>query len=124
MNDIIDPERDKSLKTIGIVSYALHTIVALGAVLPGLEGSVLLLIIALLIDIVKRDDAAGSWQESHFKWRIRSVVWVAVLYVVTAPLFLLLYIPGKIAWIIISIWFAYRIIRGFLNLNDNKPMPE
>jgi uncharacterized membrane protein len=74
MNDIIDPEREKSLKTIGIVSYALHTIVALGAVLPGLEGSVLLLLVALLIDIVKKDDAAGTWQESHFKWRIRSVV--------------------------------------------------
>jgi uncharacterized membrane protein len=36
---------------------------------------------------------------------------------------LLLYVPGAIAWFIISIWFAYRIIRGFLALNDNKPMP-
>jgi uncharacterized membrane protein len=129
MSDTIDiapannSERMQSLKTVGIVSYALHTIVAVAAIIPGLQPSIALLLIALIIDMVKRDDAAGTWQESHFRWRIRSVVWAAVLYVVTIPLYLLLYVPGAIAWFIISIWFAYRIIRGFLALNDNKPMP-
>ena len=119
-----DAETARSLKTAGIVSYALHTIVALGAVLPGLQGSVGLLIIALIIDLVKRDDAAGSWQASHFSWRIRSVVWAGVLYMVTIPLWVLFIVPGWIAWAIISIWFAYRIIRGFLRLNSNQPMPS
>jgi uncharacterized membrane protein len=127
MSDTIDiqpsAERMASLKTVGIVSYALHTIVALGAVLPGLQGSLILLLIALVIDMVKRDDAAGTWQESHFRWRIRSVIWAGVLYLITAPLWILLVVPGWIAWFVISIWFAYRIIRGFLALNDSKPMP-
>ncbi len=127
MSDIIDvqPSADRmaSLKTVGIVSYALHTIVALGAVLPGLQGSLVLLLIALIVDMVKRDDAAGTWQESHFRWRIRSVIWAGLLYVITIPLWILFILPGWIAWFVISIWFAYRIIRGFLALNDNKPMP-
>jgi len=84
---------------------------------------VLLLLIAFFIDMVKRDDARGTWQESHFSWRIRSVVWAGVLYLVTWPLWLLFLLPGWIAWGIISIWFLYRIARGWLNLSSNRPMP-
>ncbi len=86
MNDVIDSgERDRSLKTVGTVSYLLHAIVAVGAVLPGVQASVLLLLIAFILDLVKKSDAQGTWQESHFRWRINSVLWAAGLYIVTAP---------------------------------------
>ena len=124
MNDVIEvPDSQQSLKTIGHISYFLHAVVAVGAVLPGVQASVLLLLIAFFIDMVKRDDARGTWQESHFSWRIRSVLWAGGLYLVTFPLFFLLYVPGWIAWGIISIWFLYRIARGWLNLSSNRPMP-
>jgi uncharacterized membrane protein len=125
MNQIVQlDERDSSLKTVGHVSYLLHLIVAVGAVMPGAQASIALLIVAFVIDLVKKDDAAGSWQESHFRWRIRSVLWAAGLYLVTAPLWLLLLLPGWIAWGLISIWFLYRIVRGWMNLNANRPMPD
>ena len=125
MNDVIEvPDSQQSLKTIGHISYFLHAVVAVGAVLPGVQASVLLLLIAFFIDMVKRDDARGTWQESHFSWRIRSVVWAGVLYLVTWPLWLLFLLPGWIAWGIISIWFLYRIARGWLNLSSNTPMPS
>ena len=131
MNDIIentpashDTKRDDSLRTIGHISYALHAVVAVGAVLPGVQASVALLLVAFILDLVKRDDARGTWQESHFRWRIRSVLWAGVLYVVTIPLWLLLFVPGWIAWCVISIWFLYRVVRGWLALNDRRPMPE
>ena len=124
MNDVVDvPDSQQSLKTVGHISYFLHAVVAIGAVLPGVQASVLLLLIAFFIDMVKRDDARGTWQESHFSWRIRSVVWAGVLYLVTWPLWLLFLLPGWIAWGIISIWFLYRIARGWLNLSSNTPMP-
>jgi uncharacterized membrane protein len=128
MNDIIENapggQRDDSLRTIGHISYALHAIVAVGAVLPGTQPGVLLLLVAFILDLVKKDDARGTWQESHFRWRIRSVLWAGVLYVVTIPLWLLFVIPGWIAWGLISIWFLYRVVRGWMALNDRKPMPE
>lgn len=120
---VVDSQAEASLRTIGHISYALHAIVAVGAVLPGAQGSILLLVAAFILDLVKRDDAAGTWQESHFRWRIRSVVFSAIAYVVTIPLWLLLLVPGWIAWIIISIWFLYRVVRGWLALNDRRPMP-
>ncbi|HMT63634.1 MAG TPA: hypothetical protein PKE22_02180 [Ottowia sp.] len=126
-NDIIDVEpvgsrREDSLKTWGWVSYLLHLIVAVAAVVPGAQVSIALLVIALVLDLVKKDDAVGSWQASHFSWRIRSVLWAGVLYVVTFPLFLLFYLPGAIAWAIISIWFLYRIVLGMVRMNAGRPV--
>ena len=125
MNEPADlREPDESLKTVGNVSYLLHTIVAVGAVMPGVQASVGLLIVAFVLDLVKKGDAEGTWQESHFRWRIRSVLWAAGLYLVTAPLWLLLLAPGWIAWGLVSIWFLYRVVRGWLNLSRNQAMPK
>jgi uncharacterized membrane protein len=129
MNDIIDAtqplsEEQRSLKTVGNISYLLHTIVAVGAVLPGVQASVALLIVAFIIDVVKKDAAMGTWQESHFRWRIRSVLWAGGLYLVTSPLWILFFFPGWIAWACISIWFLYRVVKGWINLNNNAPMPS
>lgn len=124
MTDLVQiDDKARSLKTVGHISYLLHTVVAVGAVLPGIQASVALLIVAFIIDLVKKDDALGTWQESHFRWRIRSVLWAGGLYLVTAPLWVLLVLPGWIAWVCISIWFLYRVVRGWLNLNSNTPMP-
>ena len=115
-------QRADGLKTVGWISYLLHLIVAVAAVVPGFQVSIALLIIAFVIDLVKKDDAAGTWQESHFSWRIRSVVWAGILYLVTSPLFLLLLLPGMLAWAVVSIWFLYRIVRGMVAMNDNRPV--
>jgi uncharacterized membrane protein len=124
MNEIIEVDpRQQNLKTVGHISYFLHAVVAVGAVVPGFQPGVFLLLVAFALDLWKRDDARGTWQESHFSWRIRSVIWAGVLYVVTFPLFLLLYLPGAIAWAIISIWFLYRVVRGWLNLSSGTAMP-
>ena len=123
MNDTIEMnDKQESLKTVGHISYLLHTVVAVGAVLPGVQAGVALLLVAFIIDMVKKDDAAGTWQESHFRWRIRSVLWAGGLYLLTLPLWFLLLVPGWIAWTAISIWFLYRVVRGWMNLNAGKPM--
>ena len=120
---VLSPQQESSLMTVGHISYLLHTVVALGAVLPGMQGSVLLLLVAFVLDLVKKGEAQGTRQESHFSWRIRSVVWAAILYAVTAPLWILLIAPGWLAWALVSVWFLYRIVRGWMNLNNRKSMP-
>ena len=123
MNEVSNTvQSDNSLKTVGHISYLLHTVVAVGAVLPGAQASVALLLVAFILDLVKRGEAAGTWQESHFAWRIRTVVIAAVLYLVTMPLWLLFVAPGWIAWTLISVWFLYRVLRGWMNLNSRRPM--
>ncbi|MDO8458759.1 MAG: hypothetical protein Q7T07_17790 [Burkholderiaceae bacterium] len=120
----VDSEKAEQLKTIGWVSYLLHLIVAVAAVFPGANVGVALLIVALVIDLVKKGDAAGTWQESHFSWRIRSVIWAGILYVVTIPLWFLFILPGWIAWGLISIWFLYRIVRGMVAMNNSQAVGQ
>nr|WP_295776321.1 hypothetical protein [Rhodoferax sp.] len=115
-----DLHRMQSLNAVGTISYILHLIVAVGAIVPGAQFGPLLLLVALVMDLVKRDDAAGTWHASHFRWRIRSVLIAGGLYLLTAPLWLLLIVPGWIAWICISLWFLYRIVRGFLAMNKGQ----
>ncbi len=113
-------EKLQSLNTVGTISYVLHLIVAVSAFIPGGQFGLTLLLVALILDMVKRADAAGTWHASHFRWRIRSVVIAGVAYLVTMPLFLLLYFPGAIAWALISVWFLYRIITGFIAMNKGQ----
>lgn len=115
-----DTDRIRSLTTVGTVSYILHLIVAVAGVLPGAQMGVSLLIIAAILDFVKRGDAVGTWQESHFNWRLRSVLIAGGLYLLTSPLWLLLAIPGMLAWWLISIWFLYRIIKGMVRMNAGR----
>ena len=119
-NDIVTVEPDEGLKTWGWISYILHLIVAVAAVLPGAQVSIALLIIALVIDLVKRSDADNTWQASHFSWRIRSVLWAGVLYLLTSWLWLLFLVPGWIAWALISLWFLYRIVLGMVRMNAER----
>jgi uncharacterized membrane protein len=81
-----------------------------------------LLIVALVLDLVKRADAVGTWHASHFRWRIRTVLIAALLYALTLPLWFLFFLPGWLAWLAISVWFLYRIVAGLVNLNKGLPM--
>lgn len=129
MNDDIvdvapaDPARTEGLNAWGWVSYILHLVVAVAAVVPSAQPSIVLLLVALVIDLVKRGDAEGTWHASHFRWRIRSVIWAGVLYLVTAPLWLLFIAPGWIAWTLISVWFLYRIVKGMVAMNKRRGLP-
>ena len=114
--------RLESLRTVSWVSYLLHLVVAVGAVFPGAQASLALLLVALIMDLVKKDDAQDSWMASHFSYRIRTVLWAGVWYTVTSPLWLLLLAPGWLAWGVISIWFLYRIVKGMARMNRELPM--
>lgn len=118
----LDIQTLNGLNAWGTVSYILHLIVAVGAVFPFAHIAPVLLIVALVIDMVKRGEAEGTWHASHFRWRIRTVWTAGLLYLVTAPLWLLFLLPGWLAWLAISVWFLYRIVTGMVRMNKGLPM--
>ena len=118
----MDTERLRSLNTVGTISYVLHLIVAIGALVPGGQWGPVLLIVALILDFVKRGDAVGTWHASHFRWRIRSVAFALLAYLLTLPLWFLLVLPGWLAWLCVSVWFLYRIVKGMVRMNAGQPM--
>jgi uncharacterized membrane protein len=82
-------------------------------------------IIAVILNYVKRDDARGTFVESHFSWQIRTF-WFALAWTVVSWLLIITLIGIPLAWIMIlavSIWIAYRVIRGWVALGARRPMP-
>jgi len=119
-----DSLSNDSNRTISWVSYILHLIVAVSAIIPGAQVGPVLLVVALVMDLVKKSDVREPWMASHFDFRIRTVLWAAVLYAVTLPLWFLFLLPGWLAWCGISIWFLYRIVLGMVRLNAARAMIE
>ncbi len=105
------PEPDPALITLTKVIYLLQ---ALGY-LTGLS-----YVIALILDYVKIDEVRGTWLESHFRWQIRTF-WFSLLWYVLGVLTYVIGI-GAIILLVVTFWVIYRILKGWLNLLDHKPM--
>ena len=120
---------DESLVTWAHVIYALHAATVLigittaativGAFVFGVPS-----IVAVILNYIKRSEAAGTFLESHFRWQIRTF-WFAALWCAVALLLILTLVGIPLAWltiVIVGIWIAYRIARGWLSLKERRPL--
>jgi uncharacterized membrane protein len=81
--------------------------------------------IPLIINYIKRDDAAGTFVYSHHSWQIRSFWWY-LFWMVLGGILFMTFVGIPLAWLVWTcawIWKAYRLIKGMIYLNENKPMP-
>lgn len=101
-----------SLKTVAMVVYALQ---AAGFFLG------ITWIVAIVIDYVKKEEAAGTWLESHIRWQIRTF-WFGLLWGVIGGVLALVLI-GFVVLFADAVWIIYRIVKGWLNLAENRPVP-
>jgi len=76
-------------------------------------------VIAVVINYVKRGDVRGTLAESHFLWQIRTFWW-SLIWMVVGMLTML--IGGWMIVYFIPLWTIYRIVRGWLRLNDGREM--
>ena len=85
----------------------------------------MLSIIPVIINYMKRPEAAGTLVHSHHTWMIRSFWWYVVWFAIGAVMFAT-FVGIPLAWLIwcvIWVWKAYRLVRGFIDLNNNQAMP-
>ncbi|MDX1252137.1 MAG: hypothetical protein IDH49_07830 [Gammaproteobacteria bacterium] len=104
-------EKLKTGKTLATVVYALQA----ASFAVGMT-----LVVAVIINYVKIDDVRGTWLESHFRWQIRTF-WFGLLWAVVGAITFLILV-GYLVLVADAIWVIYRIVKGWLNLNDGKPM--
>jgi uncharacterized membrane protein len=79
-------------------------------------------IIAVIINYVKRDDARGTYLESHFRWQIRTF-WFGLLWCVIGGMLFVTIVGIPVAlgiWIAAGLWAIYRIVRGWMALWDRR----
>ena len=131
---MVDRNPEPSLVTYTHVMYALHALAAL----IGITGTVTVAgqfvfgvpsIIAVIMNYVRRNDARGTWLESHFSWQLRTfwyaALWVVLVAVASAPLMLVLvgFFTFGLGLAVIGLWVIYRVLRGWLALKDGRVVP-
>ena len=118
MNPVVDAGSGKtseelaSLKTITTVVYALQALSFAFGVTA---------LVGLIINYVKRDDVAGTLYESHFNWQIRTFWW-GLLWGVLGSILIFAFGLGLVVLFVAWIWAIYRVVKGWLKLNDGKPV--
>jgi uncharacterized membrane protein len=112
MTEFVLPEAEaKKLRDLALLVYAMQ---AAGFLLWPTW------IVGAVIDYVKIGAVRNTWLETHFNWQLRTFwVWLAGMILG----FILLVV--KIGWLVnvaVTVWAIYRVVKGWLYLNDRKPM--
>ena len=108
VHDKVEMKLLKNLTQVVYILYALSYFAGITA------------IIGIIINYVKKEEVAGTWLESHFRWQIRTF-WFGLLWAVIGAATAVILIGFAILFANFC-WIIYRIVKGWLNLNDNKPM--
>jgi uncharacterized membrane protein len=112
---VLSDDRLQAAKRLTMIVYALQAV----SFVLGITW-----IVAIIVNYVKKDDVEGTWLESHFRWQIRTF-WFSLLWAALGFLFMLTIIGWFIGTFILmvnGVWIIYRIVKGWLRLNDGKPM--
>lgn len=108
----IDADRERSIRTLTHILYGLY---ALHWFTGGVTG-----LVAIILDYLKRGDAAGTPYADHFQWQIRTFWFGVAGYIIGGVLvFAIIGFPILAA---VSIWMLYRIVKGWLYLYETKPL--
>jgi len=102
----------QSLVKLTHVIYALYA----ASLFIGLTG-----IVAIIIAYVKRDEARGSFLESHYTWIIRTF-WFGLVGAVIGGATMWIFGLGMIIVGVVIVWYIYRIVKGWLALNDGRAL--
>ena len=110
-----------ALHAFSLLTGILGAATVVGAFLTGWPS-----LIAVILNYVKRADVRGTWLESHFRWQIRTF-WFGALWVALCGLFVVftLGLGLLLVWLplgVVALWFIYRVARGWLALNNRRPM--
>lgn len=105
-------EQLAGLKQITLVVYILQAL----SFFLGLTA-----IVAVVINYVKKDDAAGTLYESHFDWQIRTFWW-GLLWSVLGFILILALGLGFLVLFAAWVWAIYRVVKGWLKWNDGQPV--
>jgi uncharacterized membrane protein len=104
-------DKEKSAKNVTTLIYALYAASFL-VVFAAIAG--------IILNYLKREEVAGTFMESHFDWQIRTF-WIGLLGGGIGALTTWLYIGWAIL-LAVAVWVIYRIVKGWLSLNQNQAM--
>ncbi|WP_199103537.1 hypothetical protein [Aquitalea sp. ASV11] len=111
--DLFTRDDERRLNNLTLLVYILQGI----SLFTGLP-----MVVAVIINYLKRDDCQGTLYESHFDWQI-STFWFCLLGTIVGYALVWIFV-GLAIWGLTWLWGLYRVLRGILALNDGKALPH
>ncbi len=111
----VSTSRNEVLRPARNLATAVYALQVAGFFLGGIPT-----LIAIIINYLKLPEVRGTWVESHFRWQIRTF-WYGLLWGIVGTITLFVYV-GTVILFANLVWVVYRIVRGWLRLNENRPM--
>jgi uncharacterized membrane protein len=108
---VLQEAEEKKLRDLALAVYALQA----AGFLFGLTW-----IVGAVINYLKIDDVRNTWLETHFNWQLRTF-WIGLAGMIVAWVLMIVKIGFLVAFGV-TIWAIYRVVKGWLALNDRKPM--
>ena len=99
------------LKQYNLITYILYLV----GFVVGITG-----LIAIIMNYVKRNEMRGTLLESHVDWQIKTFWYSLIGYVL--GLILSVILIGYLLILVVFVWHVYRLVKGLIALNDNKPI--
>ena len=99
-------------RTVMHVLYGLHTLAWFSA---GMFA-----VIALIINYIRRADETDPLYIAHHSYMIQTFWWTMLWLLVLSPLWLLLVMPGVIAYGLVWLWYLYRCIKGWMRFTSQR----
>lgn len=132
MAETIDMTSDGTVRDLSGEKTTLHIVYLLHALAPFTVW--LLAAVAVFIGFLKRDSVQGTYLDSHYSWLAGAFWWTllwivmawVVFWVITLVTFglgaVVMWIVPLVAYGVLFVWYLYRVIRGWLTLNDGKAL--
>ena len=119
MSDIAQNPQARVSTTSAHILYAMH------ALAPFTFWT--LALIAVIVGAIGRDNVRGTWVESHYSW-LASTFWRGIILIVVLTVIFVLSVLGIfllwLLWFVLTVWYLYRVIKGWMRLNDGQPAPQ
>ncbi len=134
---LLTEDKQRSLSTYNHITYLLYVLSYFTAGL--------LWIVPIVMNYAKRHDADNTWLATHFDWQIKTFWYSLVLFAISIIIItfalsglgvsviadsgnlalgsILLTGLGLLIMVFTFVWHLYRIVRGWIALTDNRPVP-
>ncbi len=108
------PDRPDPMASLVSTTQLVYVLQALSFVL-GVTA-----VAGVVVNYLHRGEVQGTWLESHFVWQIRTF-WFQLLWGVIGLITSVVLI-GFLIWVAVYLWTIYRVVKGWVNLADKRPM--
>lgn len=134
MAKTIDVNQDGSVRDLSGERRVLHVVYLLHALAPFTMW--LLAALAVFIGMLKRDDVRGTNLDSHYGWLAGAFWWALLWIVISWAVFwlitvltlglgaIVMWMVPATAYVVLFVWYLYRVVRGWVRLNDGLAMPQ